>query len=193
LSLPLLVLSCVSDSSGHESSTETSEVTLNADTTGDGTTTSGGTTSPPLETDGSTNATTTEEGSTMDASSGESSSTGVEELSPCDPTCLAGACPTVVNVQTLGAVGDGETDDYEALHSVAVYASAHPGVTLVFPEGTYRIARHMVTDGPDKNDAKHVIFEGLNDVHLVGCNATIDLKGDFHRAADVMVGKFWKS
>ena len=215
LSLPLLVLGCASDGGVHESSAEpldttasmtmttgsyvttggylTSEGTLHADTTGDGTTTSGGSTSSPLETDGSTSTTTTENGSAMHTSSGDSSSTGDEELNPCDATCLAGACADVVNVQTLGATGDGETDDYEALHSVAVYASAHPGVTLVFPEGTYRIARHIVTDGPGKNDVKNVIYEGLNDVHLVGCNAKIDLKGDFHRAADVMEGNFWRS
>jgi hypothetical protein len=76
---------------------------------------------------------------------------------------------------------------------VALYPSAHPGVTLVDPEGTYRTARHMGTDSPDKNDAKHVISEALNDVHLVGCNATIDLKGHEQREADAMVGKHWKS
>jgi hypothetical protein len=111
------------------------------------------------------------------------SNTGAEEPSPCDPICLAGECPDIVNVKTLGAIGDGETDDYEAMLSVAGYAAAHPGVTLVFPQGTYRIDRHVI-GGPNSNGVSHIQFSNLENVSIIGCDAKIDIKGDFHRTAD---------
>lgn len=121
-------------------------------------------------------------GETTGATTG-GTTTGAEEPSPCDPTCLAGECSDVINVKTLGAVGDGKTDDYEAMLSVASYASAHPGVTLVFPQGTYRIDRYAI-GGPNSNGVSHIQFSNLENVSIIGCDAKIDIKGDFHRPAD---------
>ena len=41
--------------------------------------------------------------------------------------------------------------------------------------------------GPEKNDVKNIRFSGLDGVRLIGCNAKIDVKGDFHRSADKKV------
>lgn len=111
--------------------------------------------------------------------------------SPCDPICLGGGCPDVVNVNTIGAMGDGHSDDYQALLDVAAYATAHPGVTLVYPAGIYRVDRHVIKGpGANANGVSPVVFSGIQGVRLVGCGAVIDLKGDFHRSADYTSGGF---
>jgi hypothetical protein len=89
-----------------------------------------------------------------------------------------------ISVERFGAAGGGEGDDYDALQRAAAYVSAHPGVTLVFPPGVYRIGRHIEPGG----DARHVEIRGGRDFHIVGCNATISVDGDFRRRAGAATG-----
>lgn len=178
----------------------TSGSTSEVEVTGTTNPTTSGYSSYP-DTDGPATQTGTSDDTMSTATTGDltsatgSTSTGAEEAAPCDPACLAGDCPGIVNVKTLGAVGDGEADDYQALLDIASFASENPGVWLVFPEGTYSIKRYIIADGPEKNDVKNIRFSGLDGVRLIGCNAKIDVKGDFHRSADKKVAEpdFWQS
>jgi hypothetical protein len=56
------------------------------------------------------------------------------------------ACPTVFNVQAYGAVGDGETDDAEAIQDAITALETAGGGVLVFPFGTYLISDALVMD-----------------------------------------------
>ncbi len=65
-----------------------------------------------------------------------------------------GWTPVTVNVREHGAVGDGKTDDTEAIHKALQAArKAGPRSTLVFPAGTFLISR-QIDPGP------HVRWQG---------------------------------
>ena len=54
--------------------------------------------------------------------------------------------PGVLNVKAFGAVGDGKTDDSDAVQLAMSTLGA--GETLLFPQGTYRITRSLDTGSP---------------------------------------------
>ncbi|MHB9025186.1 MAG: glycosyl hydrolase family 28-related protein [Armatimonadota bacterium] len=62
------------------------------------------------------------------------------------------------NVQDYGAVGDGVTDDTEAIQDA--FDTVATGVTIYFPPGTYRITQTLVIESPDNNS--------LNGVTIIG-------------------------
>jgi hypothetical protein len=89
----------------------------------------------------------------------------------------------VINVKTaFGAVGDGVADDYDALVAAADYASENAGTTLVFPAGTYKANRYIFP-GTTNN---HIIYHDVSDIHLVGCGATVAVKGDIVRTSSAV-------
>lgn len=102
-----------------------------------------------------------------------------------DPSCsdpCSLTCPSVINVKTeFNAAGDGVTDDYAALQLAASYASTHAGATLVFPAGTYRIDRYI--SGSGSGQPTHITYHDVDGIQLVGCGATISVKGDFDRSS----------
>lgn len=121
-------------------------------------------------------------------------------LFPC-PSLLAQAAfpPTganpeqiTISVRDYGAVGDGVTDDYDALKSAAAQLSAAGGGTLLFPPGNYRIDRYRIL-GPNPNGVTNITFQNCDGLTIRGDNARIDVKGDYHRAADSLSGSYWTS
>ena len=94
----------------------------------------------------------------------------------------------VVSVKSFGARGDGLTDDYDALQAAATYICGHPGKTLLFPAGTYRIGRYRITGGRDANTVRNIRYTECKNVTIRGVGAKIDVKGDFRRSADSAAG-----
>lgn len=93
-----------------------------------------------------------------------------------------------VSVKDFGAKGDGRSDDYEALKAAAAYICSHPGQTLVFPAGVYRVARYKIEGGPKANKVTNIVYDGCRNVTISGAGAKIDVDGDFHRDADYAGG-----
>jgi hypothetical protein len=93
-----------------------------------------------------------------------------------------------INVKTFGARGDGLTDDYDALQAAAAYVCRHPGTTLLFPPGTYRISRYRITGGPSENSVRNIRYTGCRNVTISGYGARIEVQGDFRRTADLTTG-----
>ena len=52
------------------------------------------------------------------------------------------------NVKAHGATGDGKTDDTDALEAALAAAKARGKHTVYFPQGTYKVSRTLVVDGP---------------------------------------------
>jgi len=95
--------------------------------------------------------------------------------------------PTV-SVKNFGAKGDGRSDDYEALKTAAAFICSHPGQTLVFPPGVYRVAPVRITGGPNANKVTNIIYDGCQNVTISGTGAKIDVFGGFNRASDTTTG-----
>jgi hypothetical protein len=104
-----------------------------------------------------------------------------------------------LNVQWFGARGDWNvdsqtgSDDYDALQAAAAAMNARGGGTLIFPPGRYRIDRYKIIDGPNKNNVRDIVYQNCSGLHIVGFGAKIDIKDDFHRAADYRPNQFWYS
>jgi hypothetical protein len=56
----------------------------------------------------------------------------------------------IINVKDFGAIGDGITDDADAIYSANIYALSlvNRGATIFFPPGTYRINSYILFMGP---------------------------------------------
>lgn len=86
--------------------------------------------------------------------------------------------------EQFGASGDGRTDDHAALVRLASAVSRAGGGTIRFARGRrYRIDQVLATREPNRVDIGHVAFIGCNGLTIDLNGATIDVKGDFHRAA----------
>lgn len=88
-----------------------------------------------------------------------------------------------IDVRWFGVRNDG-TDCYLELKALADALSDMESAVVHFPPGTYRIDQYRITDGPDKNGIGNIVFDGCRGVKLIGYGAVIDVKGNFHRAAD---------
>ncbi|APC46030.1 tail spike protein [Vibrio phage vB_VspP_pVa5] len=85
---------------------------------------------------------------------------------------------STINVLDFGAVGDGLTDDYDALVNAFAEFSATGGI-LSFEEGkTYYIDRYRDTGNTNRNLA----LTGVTGTTILGNGATIKFRGDFHRS-----------
>ncbi|HEY3268684.1 MAG TPA: glycosyl hydrolase family 28-related protein [Armatimonadota bacterium] len=92
----------------------------------------------------------------------------------------------LLDVRQFGALGDGLTDDYEAISAAVAYMNSIGSGTLVFPPGVYRIDRYI---GDARTPATTAIeFQNCHDFAVQGFGATIEVKGDFHKTADVPLG-----
>jgi autotransporter-associated beta strand protein len=77
---------------------------------------------------------------------------------------VASGAPTLFNVKTFGAMGNGVTDDSTAINNAIQSAiAAGPGSTVYFPDGTY----YTDTGGFSLNNAKGVTIEGDTNSVLV--------------------------
>lgn len=97
--------------------------------------------------------------------------------------------PGVLNMQTdFGAVGNGVMDDLAAMQAsadmLAVISKKKPvtkTVVLVYPEGNYRIDK--IWDH-SSNRRPLLMYDGLINIRIHGCNATVQTKADFHMTMD---------
>ncbi|WP_214073666.1 right-handed parallel beta-helix repeat-containing protein [Mucilaginibacter sp. dw_454] len=94
-----------------------------------------------------------------------------------------------INVKSLGAKGDGKTDDYNAFIAVANYINLHKGGTVFIPAGTYYIAEYHT----DKSNVKDILFKNCTNLTIKGDHAVISVNGNFFRNADHKGSKFWYS
>jgi hypothetical protein len=97
-------------------------------------------------------------------------------------------------VKDFGAVGNGITDDYDAIKNAAAAICAAPaGSSLVYPPGRYRIARHKVDAGPLKNSVTDITYSNCRSVSITGYGAVIDIEGNFRRTWDfTLAAGGWK-
>ena len=77
---------------------------------------------------------------------------------------MAAPPPTVYDVASYGAQGDGTTDDTNAIQAAIDAANARGGGTIVFPGGTFRITRSLTI-------YSRILFRGA------GMRATVLKKG----------------
>ncbi|MEW9052627.1 MAG: glycosyl hydrolase family 28-related protein [Neobacillus sp.] len=104
-----------------------------------------------------------------------------------------------ISVKDFGAVGDGVSDDYQALKSAFNYVNQKGGnVTLVFPKGTYFIERVYkaknfgvkLTDssepweGSKNEEITHLFIKDASNFNIIGNGSTIKVKGDYHKTID---------
>jgi hypothetical protein len=108
-----------------------------------------------------------------------------------------------VSVRTFGATGDGTTDDFAAMQAAADYVVGHPGTTLIYPHGVYRIGRYnayyygadpaypgsLNQDLDRAHRALGVVYENGSNFHVLGCDARIDVMGNFKKEANNYYGK----
>lgn len=92
--------------------------------------------------------------------------------------------------EMFGAVGDGVTDDWEALRDLVRAVNAGRGGIVQFGRGkTYRLNRFNRESGVDHN----LVFSNCANLTIRGNGAKIDIKGDFDRdsaATHALTGLF---
>ena len=104
-------------------------------------------------------------------------------LLPLGSACAAQPGPAFTPEQ-FGARGDGRTDDYPALVRLAAAVSRAGGGTVLFGRRRrYWIGQVQIAEGPGRNAAGHVSFEGCNGLTIDLNESTIAVRGDIHRAA----------
>ncbi len=96
----------------------------------------------------------------------------------------------VFNVKAYGAVGDGTTDDYDAIKLAILALKSAGGGTLLFPKGTYKINRYKIEGGGGANGVTDILVDQLSNFTISGYGAKIDVKGDFNKPDDYTVGGF---
>ena len=107
-----------------------------------------------------------------------------------------GSTPLVVSggewtPESFGARGDGVADDYEALLRLASAVSGRTGAVVRFGyRKRYFINRVQPAYGPRQKDVPSIEFLGCEDLTVDLNESVIDVKGDFHRGADVRTAKY---
>jgi hypothetical protein len=87
---------------------------------------------------------------------------------------------SIINVKSFGAKGDGNTDDYEAILKLANYVNKIGSGNIVFPKGTYYIAKYHTKD----NKLADIVFNNCNNLKITGYEAVISVNGSFKRTSD---------
>ena len=118
---------------------------------------------------------------------------------------VAGACRSlgdaanVFDIKQFGAKGDGSTDDYVAIRGAAAFISQpeNAGKTLFYPPGDYKINqvinRNLIPSAAQA-DLLNIRYVNARNIKLIGCNATIDVKGDFDKKPRLfLAGNAWRS
>jgi hypothetical protein len=111
---------------------------------------------------------------------------GFGSLAPGTDPILFNLRPSPLTPEDFGAKGDGVSDDYDALKALADTVSARGGGQVLFGRGkTYRIDRVRIY-GPNPNPATDIFIQWTDcrglEIDLNG--SKIDVKGNFHRAAN---------
>ncbi len=118
---------------------------------------------------------------------------GASLLGAVGQICGSCAAPAgAIDIKSLGAKGDGVSDDYPAL--LAASKAIKSGQTLFFPVGVYKINRYAYSvDGgatykdsttgvditPIWGEGQKIQWRNLQNVKIQSCGAVIDIKGDF--------------
>ncbi|HET9428715.1 MAG TPA: right-handed parallel beta-helix repeat-containing protein [Allosphingosinicella sp.] len=91
--------------------------------------------------------------------------------------------PAVDVVERFGFVPDGRTDNYEAFHRLAAYATQAGGGHFVFPSGTYNVARRrrVPQANRDPREVQNAEYVGVDGLRISGYGAVIRLDGRTHR------------
>lgn len=99
--------------------------------------------------------------------------------------CIAIAGTDSLNIKNYGAKGDGKTNDYWAiLKAITTVNSRGGNCTLIFPAGDYVIDVHNTAD----KKYKDLEFDSCSNISVIGFSAIINVKGDYHRAAEYVTG-----
>ena len=88
----------------------------------------------------------------------------------------------IINVKKMGAKGDGTTDDYAALKSVADKINKDGGGEIFFPKGNYYIGQYHL----EGNKVEDIVFNNCKGIVIKGKDAIITVNGNFHRKADIL-------
>ncbi|HSX25351.1 MAG TPA: glycosyl hydrolase family 28-related protein, partial [Candidatus Andersenbacteria bacterium] len=102
-------------------------------------------------------------------------------------------------IKQFGAKGDGSTDDYAALRGAAAFMSQpeQAGKTLYFPAGDYKINQVINRNdiqNPQEADLLNIRYVNAKDIKIIGCNAVVDVKGDFKKQKRLFIsGNVWRS
>jgi hypothetical protein len=75
-----------------------------------------------------------------------------------------------MSVEDFGAVADGKADDYSAMQ-VAATSICRSGGTLVYPTGTYYVARFRIIGGPSANGVENITYRSCDNVVVSGYGA----------------------
>ena len=118
---------------------------------------------------------------------------------------VVGACrdlgdaTNVFDIKQFGAKGDGVTDDYTAIRGAAAFISQpeNAGKTIYYPPGDYKINqvinRNLIPDAA-QSDFLNIRYVNVQNIKLIGCNAIIDVKGDFDKKPRLFLsGNRWRS
>lgn len=89
-----------------------------------------------------------------------------------------------VSVKDFGAVGDGITDDSAAIQALANYVSSSDGAYVIWPEGTYYVAR---TGAPETVNFEFANCKSMTWDFVGG--AKISFKADFVHSASLVSSK----
>lgn len=99
--------------------------------------------------------------------------------------CVTIAGTDTLNIKNYGAKGDGKTNDYWAfIKAIADINKQGGNCTLIVPHGTYIIGVYNTADKIYKNFE----FDSCTNISIIGLSAVIDVKGNYHRAADYITG-----
>jgi len=89
--------------------------------------------------------------------------------------------------KSFGAKGDGINDDYEAFKALATEISNKdfsPRQIIYFPAGRYYINRFARGGNVEPNSNTDIQYVNSKNFSLIGCQAAIDVKGDFTMVND---------
>jgi hypothetical protein len=109
------------------------------------------------------------------------------------PQQAAAAPLTVVD---FGATPDDRQDDTAAMQKAADYLCTHPGTTLVYPPGVYKLDKNVDRDtyfsalGSGDLSQIGIFYNECHDVKITGFGAKIDVKGDFEKTALEPIDEF---
>jgi hypothetical protein len=119
-----------------------------------------------------------------DIKDGIPQSTFLQDGTNAKPRTYLSKLKEVVSVKDFGAVGDGVTDDYNAIKNAVAALQAAGSGTLFFPKGTYFINQYRIDGGPSANGIVSFALQNLNSVCISGYGAKLVMKGGWTRTAD---------
>jgi hypothetical protein len=106
---------------------------------------------------------------------------GIDDYKPLSP----------VNVKDFGAVGDGVTDDWQAIHNAVRAAMNLGGCTIYYPAGTYLISRAIRLDNFDYDtDTYTGVYDGITHKGA-GKGSTVILTTEYASGFSAFPEPYW--